>query len=262
VLEKLLEEDSTQNNDYERSKIKAEWIVAQCAHIGRKTIHRPSIVVGDSQTCFTSTFHGFYAALQIAQQFATRIGNVPGASQWFPSPIWECKLTIAKTSFPVDWVAMSMVDCVLQPDSLQASSSEVRVLHWTNPQATPCQVLQQSIEMAIQSSPASQAARPSEGPAAQSLPSQWDSQQFPAHWAQELREQMKVYESYFNSDPVFDRSQARLINSRLGCPQVDLGLLLRLSRYALDVNFGWPRSPLQPVPFVDLGTRAPSLFQS
>ncbi len=57
-------------NDYERSKIQSEQSVRECGHIGPVSIYRPSIVVGDSRSGYTSTYHGFYAPLQIATAIA------------------------------------------------------------------------------------------------------------------------------------------------------------------------------------------------
>ena len=56
-----LDVGQTFGNDYERSKVQAETMVRQAKYLDRPTIFRPAIIVGDSQSGYTSTFHGFYA---------------------------------------------------------------------------------------------------------------------------------------------------------------------------------------------------------
>ena len=48
--------------------------------LDRPTIYRPSIIVGDSQTGYTTTYHGFYAPLKLAHTMASKItrGTIGG----------------------------------------------------------------------------------------------------------------------------------------------------------------------------------------
>ena len=62
-------------NDYERSKLEAETMVRQAAYLDRPTIFRPAIIVGDSESGYTSTFHGFYALLKLAHTLARWIAR-------------------------------------------------------------------------------------------------------------------------------------------------------------------------------------------
>ena len=41
--------------------------------LDRPTIYRPSIIVGDSQTGYTTTYHGFYAPLKLAHTMASKV---------------------------------------------------------------------------------------------------------------------------------------------------------------------------------------------
>ncbi|MFO0943294.1 MAG: SDR family oxidoreductase [Pirellulales bacterium] len=83
VRESLASNAEVSGNDYERSKILAESLVTTQLANSPLMIHRPSIVIGDSQSGFTSTFHGFYAPLQIGWQYAKLFGFSEQAGQWF-----------------------------------------------------------------------------------------------------------------------------------------------------------------------------------
>ena len=65
VMEEDVDVGQESANDYEKSKLAAEKMVRSAEHIDNLTVHRPAIIIGDSKTGFTNTFHGFYAALQL-----------------------------------------------------------------------------------------------------------------------------------------------------------------------------------------------------
>ena len=72
-------------NIYEESKACGEMLVRQADFLDCYTIFRPSIIVGDSETGFSTTFHGFYTPLRllsaIARSFLT--------THYFPSITWR-----------------------------------------------------------------------------------------------------------------------------------------------------------------------------
>ena len=73
VLETDRDVGQTPANVYERSKLDAERLVEAAAkrgHLDTVTCLRPSIIVGDSRTGFTTTFHGFYAFLRVVHLIA------------------------------------------------------------------------------------------------------------------------------------------------------------------------------------------------
>ena len=64
----------TAGNVYEKTKLQAELMVRAAGTerwLDRATIYRPSIIVGDSQTGYTTTYHGFYAPLKLAHTMAS-----------------------------------------------------------------------------------------------------------------------------------------------------------------------------------------------
>ena len=228
VLEQLWTSDAHAGNDYERSKIQAENRVVQRLSQLPVVIHRPSIVVGDSVSYRTSTFHGFYAPLQIGWQYARSVGFSEQAGTWFRERL-GLQVQDRKNLVTVDWVAEAIVQSVeLQHRSaMLAQPGQPKVLHWTHPQPVTCHVMQSAIVDAIEKySPKLQ------------------SQSFQQPDAEEFRQQMKVYESYFQSDPEFDRQNTSDHFTTLDIPPVDDDLLARLSEWAIKANFGWPKPAL------------------
>ncbi len=71
----------------------------------------------------------------------------------------------------------------------------------------------------------------------------------PAGFTPEVfHQQMQVYQSYFQDDPPFDRSQVEPYLCELPCPPMDYAALKHLASVAIENNFGWPRpmAPLRP----------------
>ncbi len=212
-------------NDYESSKIVAEQMIADCEWIGKKTICRPSIVLGDSRTGYSSTFHGFYAPLKIGLEFVKRYGFNEEAGAWFRNQL-GLNESDSKNFVPVDWVAKAIVRIALTP-SLQGS-----VYHLTNPVPTTCIDVQNAVQRSL--SKFAEGIGPS------------------SNSTGEFREQLGVYESYFNSDPVFDCKNTQAALPDLQCPTVDIGMLEMLGDYAIQANFGWPKPSAQIPPYAKM----------
>ena len=210
-------------NDYEASKIASERLISDCEWLKSKTFLRPSIIVGDSKSGYTSTFHGFYAPLQIGNQ----VVKLPGGSQlggaWFRRQL-GLKGSDTKNFVTVDWVARAIARVALD------RSLHGGIYHLTNPRPVACIDVQTAIERSLEKQMQSQASISDEeaGVAANAIPANF-------------REQMAVYESYFNNDPAFDSSRTQAALADLPCPRVDVELLTRLAKFALQANFGWPK---------------------
>ena len=65
VLETELDVGQQFSNDYECSKLQSETMVREADFLDEPTVFRPGIIIGDSQTGMTTTYHGYYAALQL-----------------------------------------------------------------------------------------------------------------------------------------------------------------------------------------------------
>ncbi|HBE68671.1 MAG TPA: hypothetical protein DDW52_11050 [Planctomycetaceae bacterium] len=227
VREVLVDSDEHARNDYERSKIQAERLVAQVEHLDRVVIHRPSIVVGDSLTGNTPTFHGFYAPLQVAVQYAQRFGFDAEAGRAFLQHL-GLSPSDWKNFVPVDWVAECILDTVLARTApAENANSSPQILHWTNPTPTPSSQILEVINRVIDAKfQPTAAANQSDNSA-------------------DFREMLSVYDSYFQCDPLFDRQQASGQCPQLRCPELSTEVLHRLAQWAVENNFGWPTKQVE-----------------
>jgi thioester reductase-like protein len=224
VLENELDVGQPFGNDYEVSKVEAEKLVRSADHLASATVYRPSIIVGDSRTGFTSTYHGFFAGLRLGHTLLTRVAIGSTSS---PAMLGLLGVDPAdrKNFVPVDWVAKVITHAVQTPDA------RGRTLHVTHPEPVSMLAVGRVIQEAVERY--SQAASPDD-------PDLCDEQWF----ADNLRTQLDVYQSYFRNDPVFDRSNTDAIAGHLPCPALDDATLLRMSKHAIETDFG--RRPARP----------------
>jgi thioester reductase-like protein len=218
-------------NVYEESKFLAERIVREAAHFQTLTVYRPSIIVGDYETGFTSTFHGYYLPLQLVHA-ATSAGFLQ------PSQGYMAALGLTgneqKNVVPVNWVSAAMIRIFLQ-DELHG-----KTYHLTNPHPVTTAEIEKSISDAIAESI-------SPGIASRRVA------QSSSPLIDDFRRQMEVYAAYFSNDPIFDSSNTDYAVSENKCPRMDADSLNRMARFAIANNFGWPR--LRPRPAeLDVGT--------
>jgi thioester reductase-like protein len=205
-------------NDYERSKVEAERLVRAADHLDTVTVFRPSIIVGDSRTGFTSTYHGFFAVLRLGHTLLSRV--VLGATS---GPALMALLGVTphagKNFVPVDWVSAVIAHVV------QAPASRGRTYHLAHPRPvtidTVARLVQDAVETYSRSAPADD-------------PDLCDERWF----ADTMREQLDVYHSYLRNDPVFDRSNTEAVAGHLPCPELDRPTLLRMARFAIEHDFG------------------------
>ena len=69
IMESDFDDSLGFRNDYERSKFAAEKLVRNADHFDKVTIYRPVVIAGDSQSGFTSTYHGLYVYLRLFALF-------------------------------------------------------------------------------------------------------------------------------------------------------------------------------------------------
>lgn len=217
VLEEESDVGQTLGNDYERSKLAAERLVREADWLRSTTIYRPSIIVGNSRSGYTSTFHGFYAPLQLAaaELRATGQPRIPYLDQL------GLDGSEGKNLVPVDWVSAVITHLVQTP------AAHDRTYHLTNPENVSAATIVAAISEAI----AARAKAPIAAAPASSDVAGDDA----------FRQHMDVYRAYLRDDAVFDATNTRAAAAHLPCPRLDQPLLTRLALWALDANFGWPR---------------------
>jgi len=227
-------------NDYEASKREAEQIVRSAGFPEPPTVLRPAIIIGDSRTSYTSTFHGFYTPLRVMSALLPTLSGLPP----IPESLWMAALGLAggeaKNLVPVDWVSRVATHIVADP------RWHGRTYHLTPANRVPvreiAKVTRESIMARLDREPHDAAGRRPAAEAAAALPERF---------AAAFREQMATYAAYWRDDPEFDTTNTTEAAADLPCPVVDAAMLRRLCDFALEANFGWPR-PRPPVAAFDV----------
>lgn len=219
VLEADLDVGQDFGNDYERSKADAERLVRTASHLDSCTVYRPSIIVGDSKTGYTSTYHGYFAALRLGHTLLTRVplGSTSGRSLL---GLLGIDMAARKNFVPVDWVSAVIARGVCNP------AARGQTFHVTHPEPLAMGFVADMIQEAVESY--SEAADPD---AADLCDEQW--------FADHLREQLDIYQRYFRSDPTFDTRQTAAIAADIPCPALDRETLLAMSKFAIQHDFAW-----------------------
>jgi len=210
---------------------------ALCDASRRFTIHRLSIVVGDSKTGFTTTFDGYYGYLSafwgLVQTFCARLREKPaeyaGTDLYFDEhqlhlPVWiECSPKSTLNLVPVDWVADMMSALIARP----CRNKTYHIVH-----DNPCLVMWAtyvSLGLLGMSGFTCSQERPN---LEQSRPV--------ARVQRMLERQLKRYEHYVTREPRFETGalKAELGDEYYDPPRITERLFKTLLGYALSVEFG------------------------
>lgn len=229
VLESELDVGQQSGNAYEKSKIQAETMVRQADFLDAPTIYRPAIIIGDSASGYTTTFHGFYTPLKIGQALVAKF-NI---SEAYGAPLMAALGLTGrerKNLVPVDWISRVISYLYDRPEH------HGRTYHLAPQRPVSAATVCTAIEQAL-----GQYARTLTRPPAK-LPELAEMQQT-------FMSQMDVYRAYWRDDPEFDCQATLAAAPHLPCPEVDQEMLVRTSLYALQTNFGWPKPPVVPPEF-------------
>ncbi len=116
VLEDDLDRGQQFRNDYERSKFQAEQLVRGDLSLEQLTVYRPVVIAGDSQTGYTSTYHGLYMYLQIMSILAR---NTPPGPDGVRNTEVDLHLTgdEQRNVIPVDWTSAVIAHLLQSPEA-------------------------------------------------------------------------------------------------------------------------------------------------
>lgn len=227
VAESDVDVGQVPGNDYEKSKLEAEKLVRAASFLENPTVFRPGIIVGDSQTGYTSTFHGFYVPLRVVHSL---LGSFDNTQLEMSSLLKLLGLegSERKNFAPVDWVS-AVISRVIADRSLHG-----RTYHLTPRNPTPVLDMGEVMSKIV-------------GETMAKLPTGVEKRFDDDYLQGVFREQMDVYRAYWRDDPKFDQTNTAKAAPQFPCPEVDRDLMRRLCKFALDTNFGWPRPKvLQP----------------
>jgi thioester reductase-like protein len=114
VLEDDLELAQDFRNDYEQSKFEAEAAIRASDFLEQRTVYRPAIIVGDSRTGYTSTYHGLYNYLQFVWLLVSYLEPQPDGRYRI-----DFRLNLTgdepRNLVPVDWVSVVITHILRTP---------------------------------------------------------------------------------------------------------------------------------------------------
>lgn len=209
-------------NDYEASKAEAEALVRAAAADFPEgvTVYRPAVIVGDSATGYTSTYHGLYRYLQflaLISRYAPR-----DADGRLVVPV---RLDLSgderRNLVPVDWVSAAIAEIVLRPEH------HGRTYHLTPDPPVTARELEEALSAHFGYTGVTFVGPDGlDGAEQNELETQF-------------YEFVAQYELYWTSEPRFDSSHSRAAVSDRPCPAVDAAMVGRLIDFA--VRDGWGR---------------------
>ena len=243
VYEDQLECGQRFHNDYERSKYEAERLIRMARRV-HATFYRPTVIVGDSRTGYTSSYHGLYPFLELADRVAessSRIRQNAGATTRILAnaattlPPRQLALRMpftgeeARNLVPVDWVSQAIVRLVHLP------RWHGRTFHLAAKKPIRMNEIKEAAEAGLGV----------EGV-------QWVGSADPirpSRLEQVFYDHVRAYWPYLNGDPAFDCRNTRAALRWFPSPRVNQALLARLIRFALADRWGQKsraRAPARP----------------
>jgi nucleoside-diphosphate-sugar epimerase len=217
--------DVLHRNVYEKSKFQAEQLVLEANLPQPPTILRPSIIIGDSQTGYTSTFHGVY--LPLRQAVALQTGGL-NAGAWTPEATPDLVLNPLrilqlmgltglekKNLVAVDWVSRMICRVITNPHL------HGNIYHLTTPEPTSVERLTRVTVQCV----------------LEAMGLDGKLLNLDLHSSSELDETfcslLSVYQEYWMDDPTFDSTGLSLILANEPPPTITDDVLLRTFRYAI-----------------------------
>ncbi len=221
VLENELDRQQEHRNDYERSKFQAEKLVRSSEGFESVTVYRPAVIIGDSNTGYTSTYHGLFTYLRlIAMLVPLQQTNDAGVYQ---TPI---RLPMngdePRNLVPVDWVSAAITHVIQTP------AARGLTFHLT---PKTCSTAKQVIESCCRYF--NSAGVIFAGPDATHDES--------SDFTRAIFDNTRVYESYHTSDPQFDRTNIEQWAGHLPCPEVDEAMIHRFIEFGQQNRWGKQR---------------------
>ena len=91
-------------------------MVRGCSDLDQVTVFRPAIIIGDSQTGVTFTFHNYYALLQLTYSLVNGMGDFNFTGRCNAGVVqFNLDGHERKNLVPVDWVSQAMARIVVSP---------------------------------------------------------------------------------------------------------------------------------------------------
>lgn len=201
-------------NDYEASKAESEGLVraADADFPDGVTIYRPAVIVGDSATGYTSTYHGLYRYLQFVALICRYAPRDAEGRILLPIRL-DLTGNERRNLVPVDWVSATIASIVLRPEY------HGKTYHLAPERAVTARELEEAMAARFGYTGVTFVG-PGLDPA--------DRNEFEA----QFYEFVAQYELYWASEPRFDTANTRAAVPELPCPAVDAAMVGRLIDFA------------------------------
>lgn len=210
-------------NDYEHSKWVAEGLVRAAKLRRPATIYRPVVIAGDSETGYTSSYHGLYLylrsmALLVPQQARDEAGQI----------VTPIRLPMSgdepRNIVPVEWVSAVITHL------LQTPAAAGQTFHLAPERGiTPRELIEYCYgyfgSRGVEFCPELDDQRPLEN-----------------DFAAKMFEAMKIYQDYDTTDPQFDTTQLTRFAGHLPCPRLDQAVVTRYLEFGERDRWGKARS--------------------
>ncbi len=211
VYEHDLERNQQFRNDYERSKFEAERRL-RASGIPNVNVFRPSVIVGDSQTGFTSSYHGLYVYLRLMAMLIPTVERDENG-------IAHTKIRLPFTGneqrnlVPVDWVSKVITRLISE------TNAQGRTFHLTPDQTiSPRQIIDYCYKYFRSTG-------------VEYLGSEGNTALQQSEFGVNFLQRTGMYHAYDTSDPVFDRSNLQRFAGDLKCPMIDEQMIHRFIRF-------------------------------
>jgi nucleoside-diphosphate-sugar epimerase len=228
ILESELDMGHTLADVYQISKLEAEKLIHAARFLDQVTVYRPPFVLGHSESGYVTSYHGFYALVQLANGVAEHVPVSEMNSRF--AAVLGLDGTEGRTIVPVDWLSKSIAYLLMHPEH------HGRTYHLTNEVPVPVAEMQRATRDAVKLY--------CKKPLATAI----DEEQL-AFVERAFKDVMRIYEGYWRDDPRFDMSNTRAALPNFPPPVVDYDMLMRAARYSIEHNFLPPRHDPKPLEY-------------
>jgi thioester reductase-like protein len=219
VLETDLDQGQDFHNDYERCKCDAEKLVRNADWVDRLTVYRPGIIVGDSRTGYTATYHGLYLYFRWVWLFSKALPRDPDGRYHAPLRM-NYHGTESCHIVPVDWVARVIARLVGRPEC------HGRTYHLTQRHPFTSREMEESLAECFHYYGPTFV-----GPGGVAK-EEWNELE------QAFYTMVTPYHQYWNPALDFDASNTLAAVPDLPCPRIDLPVVQRLIEFAIHDDWG------------------------
>jgi thioester reductase-like protein len=221
VMEEDLDRGQQLRNDYEKSKFQAEQLVRAATGFRNVTIFRPAVIIGDSKTGYTSTYHGLFLYLRLIAMLVPMQQRNESGKHFTPIQL-PMNGDEPRNLVPVDWVSDVIAHIVCTP------AAHGRTFHLTPERCSSAKLVIDSCYDYFNSAGVEYV-----GPDAKVEPQD--------EFSKAIFENTQIYESYQTSDPEFDRTNVEKWAGHLPCPEIDQQMIHRFIQFGESNRWGKAR---------------------